>query len=174
VNGTLEERVARLEATEAIHALKARYARLADQKYTSDHRRVGDAAWAAAATAQAECFTADAQWFGGAQFGGTISGRAALAEWFTRSPWRFAMHFYVAPQLTLTSPQTAEGRWRLWQIGLPIDASPPVLLAATTYESYRRSDDAWFVSGMRFEEIQQLALADAPAVLTCTLARTIV
>jgi hypothetical protein len=31
VIGTLEERVARLESVEAIHALKARYARLVDQ-----------------------------------------------------------------------------------------------------------------------------------------------
>ncbi len=169
MNGTFEERIARLEAIEAIHALKARYARLADAKYTSDHRRVDDAAWAATATAQAACFTDDARWFGGTQFGGTITGRAALSEWFARSPWRFAMHYYVAPQLTVSGRDTAEGRWRLWQIGLPLDDSPPILLAATTYESYRRTGDAWLVSGMRFEEIQQLS--QAGAMLACTLAR---
>lgn len=171
MNKTFEERIARLEAIEAIQALKAHYARLADAKYTSAHRRVDEAAWAATAAAQAACFTDDAQWFGGSQFGGTITGRAELAEWFTRSPWRFAMHYYVAPQLTILSQDTAEGRWRLWQVGMPLDDSPPLLLAATTYESYRRTGDAWLVSGMRFEEIQQLLLADAPAELTCTLAR---
>ncbi len=171
MNGTVEERIARLEAIEAIHALKARYARLADAKYTSDHRRVDDAAWTATATAQATCFTADAQWFGGTQFGGTITGRAALAEWFTRSPWRFALHYYVAPQLTISSPDSAECRWRLWQIGLPLDGSPPLLLAATTYETYRRTADEWLVSSMRFEEIQQLSLTADAAVLACTLAR---
>lgn len=169
MTGTLEERLARLEAIEAIHALKARYARLADAKYTSAHQRVDAAAWRAAAQAQAACFTADAQWFGGAQFGGTIAGRAALAEWFTRSPWRFALHYYVEPQIALTAADAAEARWRLWQIGVPIDASPPVLLFATTLETYRRTDDEWLIAGMRFAEIQQFALPGG--VLTCTLPR---
>jgi hypothetical protein len=169
VNGTLEERIARLEAADAIHALKARYARLADAKYTSAHHRVDEAAWIATAQAQAACFTTDAQWFGGAQFGGTIAGRAALAEWFTRSPWRFAMHYYVAPQIGLTADDAAEARWRLLQIGLPIDESPAVLLFATTIETYRRIGDEWLIAGMRFEEIQQFAPADG--VLTTTLAR---
>ena len=34
---TLEERVAALEAVEAIRRLKARYAWAADEKYTPDH-----------------------------------------------------------------------------------------------------------------------------------------
>ncbi len=165
----LEVRLARLEATEAIHSLKVRYARLADAKYTSDHHRVTETAWIATAHAQAACFTEDAQWFGGAQFGGTIAGRAGLAEWFTRSPWRFAMHYYVAPQITLTSDCTAEARWRLWQLGLPVDESPAVLLLATTLETYRCIGRAWFIASMRFEEIQQLTMADA--VLSCTLPR---
>jgi hypothetical protein len=171
VNGTLEERLARLEALEAIHALKARYARLADEKYTSAHERVPEPAWSETAGAQAACFTANASWIGGAQFGGTIQGRTALGDWFTRSPWCFAMHYYVSPQLTLTAPDAAEGRWRLWQVGLPFDGTSPVLLAATTWETYRCVDGTWLIASMRFEEIQQLALTSVPAVLQCTLPR---
>ena len=173
MNGTLEERIARLEAVEAIHALKARYARLADAKYTSSHERASEAVWRETANAQAACFTSDARWFGGAQFGGTIGGRAALAEWFIRSPWRFAMHYYVAPQLDFTAPDVAEGVWRLWQIGLPSDGTPPVLLFATTSETYRRDAGEWLISSMRFQEIHQLAVGATPDALRCTLSREV-
>jgi hypothetical protein len=121
VNDSLEERLSRLEGVDAIRELKARYARITDAKYTSDYCRVDDAAWAAAAQQQAACFTEDAQWYGGTQFGGVLSGRTVLAEWFTRSPWRFAMHYYVAPQIDVMGSDVAEGRWRLLQIGLPFD-----------------------------------------------------
>lgn len=168
---TLADRVARLEAFEAMRTLKERYAQIADAKYTSAHQRVDGEAWVRTANEQAACFTVDARWFGGSEFGGVIEGRDALAQWFTRSPWRFAMHYYVSPHLTLTADDEGEGRWRLWQIGLPLDESPPVLLFATTREAYRRVDGRWLISTMQFKEIQQLSLADAPAILACTLQR---
>ena len=39
---SLEERIARLEAIEAIKQMKAHYASCADAKYTDDHRRAAD------------------------------------------------------------------------------------------------------------------------------------
>ena len=169
---SLEERVAKLEALHAINDLKSRYATMADAKYTSAHKRVGEDEWRALARMQAACFTTDAQWFGGAQFGGTLSGRDALAGWFTRSPWRFALHYYVAPAIALSSPDTAAGTWRLWQLGVPVDAEAPILLAGTTFETYRRANGEWLIASMRFDEIHTVDLSDAPAVLRCVLPRS--
>jgi hypothetical protein len=166
---SLEERVARLEALHEIAALKARYARLADAKYTPAHQRVAAEEWERIARRQAECFAEDACWYGGPEFGGTLNGRAALAGWFARSPWRFAMHYYVAPDVTLVAPENAEGSWRLWQLAIPLDADSPVLLAGVTRESYRRVDGAWLVVSMRFESIHTVDLSGAPAELRCVL-----
>lgn len=170
--GSLEDRLAKLEALHAIGELKSRYSELADAKYTSAHQRVGDDDWRKIAHMQAECFTDDAQWFGGTEFGGTLTGRAALAEWFARSPWRFALHYYVAPSLSVIGPGSAEGRWRLWQLGVPLDAQAPVLLAGTTFETYRVVDGEWRIASMRFDEIHTVDLSLAPAVLRCVLPRS--
>jgi hypothetical protein len=167
----VEERIARLEALGAIGDLKARYAALADAKYTPAHERVLPERWRNTARMQAECFTENAQWFGGDLFGGTLQGRDALTEWFTRSPWRFALHYYVAPALTLRSNDTASGTWRLWQVGIPLDSSAPVILAGTTVETYRRTHGEWLIESMQFDEIHTIDLNDSPAVLKCVLAR---
>lgn len=167
----LERRIARLEALQAIAALKARYAALADAKYTSAYERVPEDEWRRLAGLQAECFTDDARWDGGPQFGGVLRGRAALAGWFARSPWRFALHYYVAQELALTGDDAAEGRWRLWQVGLPLDTARPVLLAAITAERYRLVRGAWLVARMRFTEIHTLDLGAAPPELRCLIPR---
>lgn len=166
---SLEERVARLEALHEIAELKAEYARLADAKYTPAHQRVAAHEWERIASLQAECFAEDARWFGGPQFGGTLTGRAALAGWFAKSPWRFAMHYYVGSNVTLLAPERAEGRWRLWQLAIPVDAESPVLLAGVTHEAYRHVAGRWLVESMRFEQIHTVDLSRTPAALTCVL-----
>ncbi len=165
----LEERVARLEALHEIAELKARYARLADAKYTTAHQRVRVEEWEHIARRQAECFAEDARWFGGPEFGGTLSGRDALAEWFAMSPWRFAMHYYVGSDVALLAPEKAEGHWRLWQVAIPLDGEHPILLAGITRETYRRFAGEWLIESMRFEQVHSLDLSQAPAVLRCVL-----
>lgn len=165
----MEERLARLEALQAIDSLKARYARLADAKYTSGHQRVPEQEWREIAARQAACFTEDATWEGGPEFGGTLRGRAALTAWFERSPWRFAVHYYVAPQIELVDATRAQGRWRLWQVAVPIEASHPVLLAGTTRESYRATAAGWLIDAMRFEDLHAVDLGRSPAELRCIL-----
>ena len=66
---SLEERVAQLEAIEAIRRLKARYAHAADAKYTDDHVRRPQDEIDRIARSQADCFTEDAVWDGGPQWG---------------------------------------------------------------------------------------------------------
>lgn len=168
---TLEARLALLEARQAIADLKACYAQLADAKYTSAYQRVPPDEWRSLARQQAACFTEDAAWDGGPEFGGALIGREALAAWFARSPWRFALHYYVAPDLAFETPEKGAGTWRLWQLALPLDGAHPILLAGTTRESYRLTPGGWLIASMRFEEIHTVDLGQMPAALRCVLPR---
>jgi hypothetical protein len=162
-NLALEQRVARLEAIDAIRALKARYAALADQKYTRNRTRQPDSVMHEVARQQAECFTADAIWQGGEGFGSDLTGRAAIEQWFRRSPWRFALHFYTAERIDVIDADHAEATWRLWQIAVRDDSERGVLLAAITAEHYARGEDgAWRISRMRFEQLHMVETGAQP------------
>jgi hypothetical protein len=167
---TLEARVSVLESIEAIRALKARYAAFADAKYRPDYTRVGDAEMARIARAQSECFTADAVWDGGGDFGDSRHGREALRQWFMNSPWRFAMHYYGSPCIDVdVDGDQASATWRLWQIALREDNGEAVLLCALTNEAYRRdAAGVWLCSYMRFDEVHMAPLHGVAG----TLART--
>jgi hypothetical protein len=166
---TLVARIARLEATEAIRVLKARYAALADQKYTADYARQPADRMARVAYEQAACFTDDAVWSGGNGFGSDLIGRSALEGWFRQSPWRFASHFYTAEDIEVVDDTTAQARWRLWQIALRDDDAHAVLLAAVTTERYARGKDGqWRISFMRFDELQMLECGAGPLPLAST------
>src|SRR5690606_5282477 len=114
---TLEQRLEDLEAVIAIQALKARYACLADQKYTDARQRQPVEVMARVARLQAACFTEDAVWEGGAGFGDALVGRDRIERWFNTSPWCFAMHFYGSPEISVEGA-SAKGRWRLWQMAV--------------------------------------------------------
>ncbi|WP_042885340.1 nuclear transport factor 2 family protein [Cupriavidus necator] len=167
---TIEQRLARLEAAEAIRALKARYAALADAKYRPDYTRVSEDTMRRVAWEQALCFTDDAIWEGGRGFGDSLAGRSQLHDWFQRSPWCFAVHYYGSPQLDIDEDR-AQGVWRLWQLALREDNRDAVLLAATTHEDYRReADGAWRCCRMRFAGIHMTSLGQGPMPLVATLA----
>ena len=137
----------------AIHDLKARYAYFADHKYNGMHRRrQPQAQFDRAARAQAACFTRDAVWEGGRDFGKRLVGRAALLAFFRGGPWRFAMHFYVAPIIEIDGDR-ARGWWRLWQLALPRDGGDTVFFAAATADEYRRERAGWLHSAVRFEQM---------------------
>jgi len=155
---SLEERVARLEAIDAIRRLKARYAALADAKYTGDYTRQPDAVMRDIAQQQAECFTHDAVWTGGSGFGNDLTGREALRDWFRRSPWRFAMHYYTGESIDVELRKgTAHATWRLWQLALRDDDAHAVLLGAITEEKYAVDGAGhWLVSEMRFVQLKMM------------------
>jgi hypothetical protein len=158
---TLEQRLASLEAIQAIQLLKARYARLADQKYSAEYQRQPAHRMREVARLQAECFTEDAIWEGGAEFGASLNGRADLRRWFRNSPWCFALHYYCSPEIAVDGGR-ASAIWRLWQIALRDEDKQAVLLAAVTSEDYvLQADDGWLCSRMRFEQVQMLPM-DAP------------
>lgn len=155
----LIERLERLETCESIRQLKARYAALADDKYTADYRPQEPARLKALAVAQAACFTTDAIWHG-AEFGGDRVGREALAHWFEHSPWCYAAHYYVGADIAVDG-QRASADWRLWQLALRADNGEAVLLIARTEESYRCSDtDGWLIDSMAFRDVQVTALGN--------------
>jgi SnoaL-like domain len=133
-----------------IQQLKARYARFADSKYGAQRCRKPRAALDRAAREQANCFTADAVWDGGREFGRRLTGRKALFRFFREGPWKFALHYYVAPIIEVHG-DSARGWWRLWQIGIPRLSDEVVLFAAVTAENYRREEGVWLHSAVRFE-----------------------
>jgi len=158
---SLEARLARLEAVEAIRAMKARYGGWADAKYTPDHRRQPEEKLREAAWQQALCFAEDAEWEAGPQFGGTIRGREALFEWFSRAPWLYAAHFYSSAHILIQDASHASGQWRLWQMALK-ESGEGVLLAGVTDETYSRlPDGSWVHQSMRFIDLQIMTLSGA-------------
>lgn len=164
---SLEARVQALEDIATLHALKARYAEAADAKYTPDGQRSPDETFQRAARAQAECFTEDGVWEGGA-FGGDLIGRTALYDNFLRAPWRYAMHFYQAPSLTLHG-DTATGKWLLWQTAVREADGEVVLLSGRTHERYRRTAEGWRIERMRFDSLHTLVVATDPRALVCVI-----
>jgi hypothetical protein len=155
----------RLAAIEALRELKARYAELADSKFTADYQRQPSHILAEVAQRQAECFTPDAIWEGGSDFGRSLRGREALRDWFSRPPWCFALHFYVGPRFKIDAG-TAEAQWRLWQLAVRNDTRETVLLAATTQERYvREPDGSWLHAAIRFEQIHIVPLRAGPDAL---------
>ena len=166
----IAERLARLEGVEAIRALKARYAALADAKYSPLCQRLAGAALERVAHEQAQCFTEDAVWAGGNSFGGDICGRSQLAKWFMRSPWRFAMHYYTSAHIEVRGNQ-GHANWRLWQLAIREENSDAIVLAASTQERYRRdADGQWRCCFMQFEQIHMSSLGLSPMPLVSSLA----
>jgi len=166
----IAERLARLEGIEAIRALKARYAALADAKYTPLCQRLTGAELERVARDQAQCFTEDAVWAGGNSFGGDICGRDQLAKWFMRSPWRFAMHYYTSAHIEVHGDQ-GHAMWRLWQLAIREENGDAIVLAASTHERYRReADGQWRCCFMQFEQMHMSSLGLSPMPLVSSLA----
>jgi len=100
MNKSLEQRIETLEAVEAIKQLKMRYFYACDQRD---------------ATTVESCF-ARSDVFIDAGFIGQFSSGQDFADVFqamTQSPHHLDQHYGIAPEITLTDPARASGRWRL-------------------------------------------------------------
>jgi len=145
----LEDRLRVLEDRESIRALKAYYARCADEKYTDDHTRKPQADIDAITRRQVEAtFTPDAVWDGGPQFG-TRSGREAIYDHLRAGGWNFSLHYFVSPVITL-SGDTAHASWMLWQPCTFTRNNRAMLMSATTEDDYVRTPDGWRMRRMQF------------------------
>ncbi len=137
----LEQRVGRLEAIEAIRALKARYADMCDTGYDPERMK--------------PMFTADAVWDGGDRFGryegideiyGFFAGVSSQIVW--------ALHYMVAPLIEVAPDlESATGSWYLWQpCTLVTDSGQQAVWLTGRYaDRYRLETDGWKFSEVRLD-----------------------
>jgi SnoaL-like domain len=106
----LHRRVDAAEAVLEIHALKARYGDLVDQRFS--HGELVDPETLQAVTvAAADLFTADGVWDGGPGLGRRV-GRAAIAARLAEPTLTFSRHLFVRPRIDVDGDR-ARGRWDL-------------------------------------------------------------
>ncbi len=140
---SLEKRIATLEAIEAIKTLKARYALYADRKYTNDHARQTEEEVDRVSHLQAACFTEDAEWDAGVF--GIEKGREALFHNFRSKPWRFAVHVFSNPIISVNG-DTANGMWTLWMLATVKATGVCLHSLSYTHDEYRCVDGEWLIS----------------------------
>ena len=140
---TLEERVRRLEAIEAIKRMKAHYALCADAKYTEDHRRKPQDEIDRIAWDQVSVFTEDAVWDNG--LFGRFAGRTAIWEFLRATPWKFSVHMYMNPLIDVDG-DAATGSWVIWEVATLEKTDRAVFLSATLDDEYVCLDGRWFTS----------------------------
>ncbi len=138
VNG-VPQRLARLEAREALEELKARYARGADAVFNQPG--------VPSATALADLFTED----GILDLGpfGRYEGRPALLNAFqnilpTATAW--SVHYVVSPRLKI-SGTTAVGRWYFLIKSMPQPVGSPLIDIYGEYEdTYQHTAQGWRIA----------------------------
>lgn len=135
----LEARIARLEAIEAIKALKARYWYCCDQKNVEGVRN---------------CFLegpVEIHYDGPV---GLVRNRDALYEVFESVACQtevVEMHHGGPPEIELTGPDEARGRWGLVYHLLNTEAQTVSVCGGYYDDQYRRVDGRWWIVKSRFE-----------------------
>jgi hypothetical protein len=146
----LRGRVERAEAALAIHALKARYAQLVDERYARG--RVASAEIVAARSeAIAALFTEDGVWDGGPQLG-VARGRAEIAARMRAPTLQFSWHFFVKPRIELTGPDRAQARWDILSPCTTKDGAPSWLVGYEDDE-YARVGGEWLHGSMKLTTV---------------------
>lgn len=134
----LQLHIEKLQASEDIRHLKARYADVCDTGYEPER--------------MVPLFTEDAVWDGGERFG-VHKGIDAIGRFFAdvSSQITWALHYMVAPIIEVDDDlQTATGSWYLWQPCTVIGEQGPqaVWLTGRYADRYRREEGEW-----RFSEV---------------------
>lgn len=144
---TIEQRLARLEAIEAIRSLRHRYARICDTGRDADRLRT--------------IFTPDAVWDGGERFG-VHRGIDAILAHAAASQQRFVwnVHYLTAPMIEVDDElESASGTWYLWEpcnVATPGGTEPSVVIGS--YEDrYRRLGGEWRIAAVRLSTIAMAA-----------------
>jgi hypothetical protein len=137
---TIESRLQRLEDLAAIQDLKARAGKLADSKYTPDHHKKPQEEVDAIAWQQARLFSPDGEF----KLDGVAKARGhqELFEGFRHRAWRFALHMYFCPNITLAG-DTASGHWVFWCLATDEKTNAPLHIAGYIQDEYVRHDGAW-------------------------------
>ena len=143
---SLEKRIIRLEAIEAIKQLKSHYALCADAKYTEDHQRKPQEEIDKIAWDQVSGFTEDAFWDNG--LFGAFDGKTAIWEFLRATPWKFSVHMYMNPLITIEDGK-AKGSWVIWEVATLAESNQAVFLSATLEDDYVCVDGTWYTKAVR-------------------------
>ncbi len=138
---SLEDRIARLEAIEAIKQLKAQYWHACDQKDVEQVR---------------ECFVdgpAEIHYDGPV---GRVEHRDGLYEVFKDVACRtniVEIHHGAAPQIDVIDAQHAKGVWALVYHLMDTDENTRSVVGGYYHDEYRFADGAWKISRSRFKVV---------------------
>ena len=133
---TIEERLAQVEAVDAIKRLKIRYAELNDEGFDPD--------------GLVALFTVDGVWDAG-EFGRLVGRDAMRAYWVeTGRITSFAQH-YITNHVVDVDPSGTTATGRCYLLGMSTREGQAYWMAVRYAERYRRVDGEWL-----FEEMQLL------------------
>jgi hypothetical protein len=139
----LSDRIARLEAAQAIETLKARYARACDPYPDGD--------------LIAPMFTEDGVFDCGELFG-VHHGREAIRRHFSRGPEviKWALHLIASPIVEVAADlRTATGSWYLWQPMTTLEEGGGATarwLSGEYHDTYARDDEGtWRFDTVKLE-----------------------
>jgi hypothetical protein len=136
----LATRIARIEAIEQIHQLKARYFRFLDEKDWDN--------WA-------QVFTEDCRLQHGETSEDVIQGRTAIIQSVSQSlDGSVTFHQGHMPEIIITGPGSAEGIWSLQGGSVPVEASGqlPRTAYGRYFETYRKdAAGAWRIASLRLK-----------------------
>ncbi|WER48877.1 nuclear transport factor 2 family protein [Cupriavidus sp. WKF15] len=134
---SIAERLARLEAADAIRALKLRYLRACDDKDTDAMRA---------------CFVPDDAHIHYDRIGG-FAGREALVQCFAElacRPTLREMHFAGQADIRVLDADTARGSWDLAYLALDDANGSRTFLTGRYEDEYVRIDGAWLIRSTVF------------------------
>src|SRR5258708_5561355 len=136
----LQKRIEALEDLEAIQQLKARYARLADERYGKSKKEnevlVGELA---------KLFTEDAVWDGGPV--ATGKGRREIYELFLEPRHSFAIHYFKMTDMSIEGDK-ARGSWIFFMPATKFD-NTAVWQAGQEDEEYVKINGRWLISKLK-------------------------
>jgi SnoaL-like domain len=147
---SLRARVDHAEAALAIHALKARYAQLVDERYARGHVAEPQIV-AARAEAIAALFTEEGVWDGGPALG-LSRGRAEIAARMRAPTLQFSWHFFLKPRIEVHSADRASARWDILS-PCTTQAGEPSWMTGFEDDEYARVDGVWLHARMQLTAV---------------------
>lgn len=138
---TIEERLARMEAVEAIRRLKIRYAELNDEGFDPD--------------GLVALFTPDGVWDAG-EFGRFVGRNAMRDYWVQTGRVTSFSHHYITNHVVDVEPSVTTATGRCYLLGMSTREGQAYWMAVRYAERYRKVEGEWL-----FEEMQLL-----PAFMT--------
>lgn len=145
----LEARLEAVEAVQAIHNLKARYASLVDSRYTREGAKE-PAEVARIADEIVALFSEDAVWDGGERLG-LWRGRDEIRKRFLEPTLRFTLHYFVKPHIEVEGDR-ARARWDILA-PVTFGDGKPGWMAGYEDDEYVQVDDSWLHSRMKLTVI---------------------